>query len=198
VETKTFELTLTRFHKVAERLSALASEKANEAKQIYTETTVSSWNKTGVADMGLRIAQEAETALTLYRKLLDTVVTIRSRLAVRNAEIGVSVKLTELQGLKRRITAFTEILVGQKADMVRPADIVEVPRDLVDDRGFTKSPLKLTLRLLDDAAVAAMRAEFATLQTRAHTLTDEISDLNRNRIKVELDDEIARLAGIAS
>jgi hypothetical protein len=104
MDAKSFELTLTRWHKVAERLSALASEKAAEAKQVYTGTAVSSWNKARVADMGLRLANDAEAALALYGRLLDTVVEIRTCLAIRNAEIGVSAKLTELQGLKRRIS----------------------------------------------------------------------------------------------
>ncbi len=43
-----------------------------------------------------------------------------------------------------------------------------------------------------------MRGELASLQTRTHALADEIADLNRERIVVQIDLEIARLAGIAS
>ena len=198
MDAKSLELTLTRWHKVGERLSALASEKAAEARQVYTGTAVSSWNKVGVADMGLRLAQEADAALALHGKLLDAVVAIRTRLAIRNAEIGVSAKLTELQGLKRRVSALADILAGQKPDMVRPADFAGVPADLVDERGYSKSPLKLALRLLDDEAAASMRAGLASFQTRMHALADEIADLNRARIVVPLDPDVARLAGIAS
>ncbi len=196
MESKRFELTLSRWHKVAERLSALAAERVKLAKDLYTNTQVSSWNKAGVTERAARLAEEAKAALGLHSLLVDAIVAIRSRLALRNAELGVSAKLSELAGLERRIGMLNAILQGQFPDMVRPVDLGEVPRELAEDRGFLKSATRITLRLLPDAEYEAMRAEHSALQGRAHALADAVADLNRSRMELELHVSIARLAGL--
>jgi hypothetical protein len=64
-------LTLSRWHKVAERINAALKERETDVKGAFTATTISPWNKEGVEEKAAGIARRAAEDLALiatYRR----------------------------------------------------------------------------------------------------------------------------------
>jgi hypothetical protein len=72
-----------------------------------------------------------------------------------------------------------------------------LPSDYVadGDRYDSKRPL-LRVRMLDRQAIGKYKQELEAVRSRAYALSDEIADLNRMTIKLEIADEVAVIAGL--
>jgi len=196
-----FNLTLTRWHKVAERINVALKEREANVKAAFTATTISAWNKQGVEDKAAEIARRALVDLTLVEAGVRAIATIRAALAIRNAEVGVSARLAEAEAAKRSAALCKAVLDGQKADMVRPDGVCALPAGLAaeaDAFGFARrASASLTLQTADSALIDALREKLAREQARATRLLDEVADLNRERLEIDVADEVLQIAGLA-
>ncbi len=85
-----YTLTLSRWHKVAERISTALKAREMDVKAAFTATTISAWNREGVEEKAAEIARRAADDLALIEAGTRAVAAIRAALAVRNAALGVS------------------------------------------------------------------------------------------------------------
>ena len=194
-------LTLSRWHKVAERMQSAMKARETAVKTAYTTTAISPWNKVAVEEKSAEIARRAAEDLALVESAAQSVATIRAALALRNAALGVSARLAEAEAAKRRAALYRAIVEGQKADMVRPEDVRMLPAELVGETeswGFgRRTALTVTLQTADPALLAALRAKLAHEEARATRLLYEVADLNRERLEIDVPDELAQIAGLA-
>jgi hypothetical protein len=85
--------------------------------------------------------------------------------------------------------------------MVRPEDVRALPAGLTGEteswsfarRGATA----VTLQTADKALLEVLREKLAREQARATRLLDEVADLNRERLEIDVPQEIAGIAGLA-
>ena len=194
-------LTLSRWHKVAERMQSAMKERETAVKSAYTATAISPWNKAAVEEKTAEIARRAAADLTLVESGAQAVATIRTALALRNAALGVSARLAEAEAARRRAALYRAIVEGQKPDMVRPEDVRTLPAELVGETeswGFgRRTAVTVTLQTADPALLAELRAKLAREEVRATRLLDEVADLNRERLEIDVPDELAQIAGLA-
>jgi hypothetical protein len=194
-------LTLSRWHKVAERMHSAMKERETAVKSAYTATAISPWNKAAVEQKAAEIARRAAEDLALVENGAQAVATIRAALALRNAALGVSARLAEAEAARRRAALYRAIVEGQKPDMVRPEDVRALPAALVGETeswGFgRRTAVTVTLQTADPALLAELRAKLAREEGRATRLLDEVADLNRERLEIDVPDELARIAGLA-
>jgi hypothetical protein len=199
--TMKYTLTLSRWHKVAERIQAALKEREAAAKAAFTATEISPWNRAGVEDKAAEIVRRAAADLALVEIGAQAVATIRAALALRNAALGVSTRLAEAEAANRRANLYKAIVDGQKPDMVRPADVQALPAGLIGETeswSFARrGAAAITLQTADKALLEALRDKLAREQARATRLLDEVADLNRERLEIEVPQEVAGIAGLA-
>ncbi|MBI2316961.1 MAG: hypothetical protein HYY28_12710 [Betaproteobacteria bacterium] len=197
-----YTLTLSRWHKVAERINAALKEREAKVKTAYTATAISPWNKEGVEEKAVEIARRAAESLGLVEAGAVTVAAIRSALAVKNAQLGIAGRLAEAEAANRRVALYKAVLDGQKPDMVRPENVRALPAELIGEAeswGFARrAALAVTLQTADTALLESLRERLEREQGRATRLLDEIADLNRERIEIEVPQEVVAIAGLAS
>jgi hypothetical protein len=195
-------LTLSRWHKVVERINAALKEREANAKAAFTATSVSPWNKEGVEEKAAEIARRAAADVALFEVGTQAVAAIRAALAMRNAELGISEKLAQAEAANRRATLFKAIVDGQKADMVRPESVRALPGELVGETeswGFARrSALTVTLQTADTPFLDSLRERLAREQARATRLLDEVADLNRERLEIDVANEVAAVAALSA
>ncbi|MPZ46960.1 MAG: hypothetical protein GEV05_27060 [Betaproteobacteria bacterium] len=195
-----FNLTLSRWHKVAERMSAALKEREAKVKAAFTATTISAWNKQGIEDKAADIARRAAEDVALIELGTHAVAHIRAALAVRNAELGVSARLAEAESAKRCAALYKAVLDGQKADMVRPDGVCALPADAgVEAEGFfgRRAAASIALQIADTAMLASLREKLAREEARAMRLLDEVADLNRDKLELDVSDGVLQVAGLA-
>ncbi|MGZ8203737.1 MAG: hypothetical protein ACXWUB_10865, partial [Burkholderiales bacterium] len=106
------------------------------------------------------------------------------------------------ESAKRRAVLYKAVLDGQKADMVRPDGVCALPAGLAaepDAFGFgRRSSASLTLQTADPALIESLREKLAREQARATRLLDEVADLNRERLEIDVPNEVLQIAGLAA
>ena len=195
-----FTLTLTRWHKVAERINAALKAREERSLGALTATTLSPWNKEGIEEKASDIAAQARADIALVEVGTTAVAAIRAALAGRNAALGISARLAEAEAANRRARLYRELVDKQRADMVRPEDMRHVPSMVGADEPLwpRRSGSVITLAIADKAFIEELRAKLAREQARAHELLDAIADANRERLELELPDELLEIAGLAA
>lgn len=196
----TYTLTLSRWHKVTERLNAGSKERETRALAALTGTAVSPWNKEGVEGKAAELMEQAKTDLGVIEAATAAVARIRSALALRNVELGISERLAEADAANRRARLYRELLDKQDMDMVKPVDMRHVPAAIADEPysfGRRTGPT-ITLAIADKTLLDELRAKLAREQARAHALLDEVADANREKLELELDMKLVEIAGLAA
>lgn len=193
-------LTLTRWHKVAERINAAAKLREDRSLAALTATTISPWNKEGIEEKARDIAEQAKADIALVEAATAAVAGIRSALAGRNADLGISARLAEAEAANRRARLYRELIDKQRADMVRPEDLRHVPAMVGSDETLwpRRSGSAITLAIADKSLIDECRAKLAREQARAHALLDAIADANKERLELALADELLEIAGLAA
>lgn len=197
-----FLLTLTRWHKVAERINTALKEREANVKAAFTATSISAWNRDGVEEKAAEIVHRATEDLALVEIGARVVAAIRAALALKNAQLGIAGKLAEAEAAKRRASLYKAVLDGQRADMVRPEGVRALPLELIGESeslGFGRHTSRsITLQTADRHFVEVLREKLTAEQTRATRLLDEVADLNRDRLEIELPREVLGIAGLAA
>ena len=197
-----YTLTLSRWHKVAERVNAALKEREANVKTAFTATTISPWNKEGVEEKAAEIGRRAADDLALVEAGARAVAAIRAALAMRNAELGISGRLAEVEGANRRAALYRTVIDGQKPDMVRPEGVRALPGELVGETeswGFARrSALAVTLQTADRILVESLREKLSREQGYATRLLDEVADLNREKLEIDMPEEVIGIAGLAA
>ena len=194
-----FKLTLSRWHKVTERINAAIKECETRIKAAFTDTTVSSWNRDGIEEKAANISRRAEQDLVLVEVGTRAVEIIRSTLANRNAELGIAGKLAQVEGANRRASLYKAVIEGQKPDMVRAASVHSLPMQIDQSDWLSRrSALVVTLQTADPDLLEGLRGKLVLEQASAVRTLDEIADLNRETIEIEMPKEVMEIAKLAA
>lgn len=194
-------LTLTRWHKVVERINAALKERDARVVAAFTAATISPWNKEGVEQKAAGIAERSKADLALIEQGSAAVAAIRSALAHRNAELGIAARLAEVEAANRRIALYRAVLDKQSVDMVQPEHVRHVPAHAVPESepswGRRDAP-RITLQVAGEALLAELAVKLAREQARSHALLDQIADLNREKLELDIAPELHEIAGLAA
>ena len=151
---KTHTLTLSRWHKVAERLSRDYTETVFKAKQALTQTRVSAYVGES-QEVALR-EQASDWSARLERafRLQDGIGDIRRILGDANAQHGITALLAEFDKLNRRQKVLTDLVEGQAPDMIAISELKHIPADYVaDGDNYDRRRPQLRVRMLERAEV---------------------------------------------
>ena len=195
--TKICTLTLTRWHKVAERLSREYTESVYASKQTLSNTKVSSFLGSEQQDALRRAAKDATDRLRRAFDVQDALSDVRRALGDATVMNGVSPKLAELDKLNRRLKVVTELVEGQSPNMISIEQLASIPLDYVADGNSydSKRPL-LHVGMLGKDEVMMLKADFESIRSRSYALSDEIADLNKATLTLTVSQTVATLAGI--
>lgn len=193
---KTYTLSLSRWHKVAERLSRIYTETINSVSQTYNDTQISGY--LGESQVARLKADAALEAMRLQRafQLQDVLIHIRQAVGEANSKTGVANALAEYDALMRRCKVLERILLAQDSCMVGWDELANLPAHIVSEDRYDRSRATIRVRMLDQSAEDSLREMAEVLRARIYELTDRISDLNRERMALELPAEIAEAVGL--
>lgn len=195
----TYTLSLSRWHKVAERLTKSYSELAVELKEGFCNTRVTGYAGQEQIQRLRARAEELETAYDLALELEQYLVAIRQALARANPKHGVATELARYDWLMRRQRLLQALLDGQTLAMVSIDDLRECEIQVSgaqEDAYGRRRTAQLDMRLMRPSFEERLKAELAAVQAEGYALSDAIAERNRATLTIELPDRIARLAGL--
>ena len=194
---KTHTLTLSRWHKVAERLSRDYTETVFKAKQALTQTRVSAYVGESQEEALREQASDWSARLERAFRLQDGIGDIRRVLGDANAQHGVTALLAEFDKLNRRQKVLTDLVEGQAPDMIAISELKHIPADYVaDGDNYDRRRPQLRVRMLERGEVTRLHEELDVVRARAYALADEIAERNKATLALELTGEVAGAAGL--
>ncbi|MFZ4534956.1 hypothetical protein [Propionivibrio sp.] len=193
---KSHTLSLSRWHKVAERLSRSYTEITQAARNTFINTQVNGF--LGEAQVARLRDEAALQMIRLHRAftLQDALANIRQAVGEANAKTGVSKELANYDALSRRHKYLESILAAQSSEMVNFDEMPQLPKQLVSEDRYDRSKGSVRVRMLDNEMVNSLRVEADELRIKVYALADRISDLNRERLSLDLSEDIAQAAGL--
>lgn len=188
----TLTLTLTRWHRAAERLNQQANEYFKAARRGYLQTRLLG---TGGEAQAARLREDATHLASQLQKgmaLQDAAFAVRAALGEANARAGVNQAVTEVTRLSRRCAVLREIVLGQTSDMVAIDEIAEFAALPSDSRW---SGGDILVQMLDATGRAELERELVRRQVELYAASDRANDLNRATLTLTLPYEAAAVAG---
>ena len=194
---QTYTLTLTRWHKVAERLARQYGESVSESRSTLTQTAISAYLGEEQEEFLQTQTQTALANLDRAFQIQDAVAHVRHLVGDANVREGVSAKLAEFDKLNRRVKALSEVVESQSSDMVSVTQLRSIPKDYVaDGASYDSKRPKIKVRMLDTQALERLADQLSNARKAAYALSDEVSDLNKAKLSIELETEVASAAGL--
>ena len=194
---QTYTLTLTRWHKVAERLARDYGESVSESRTTLTHTTVSAYLGEEQEQFLQTQTQNALANLERAFRVQDAVAQIRQMVGDANVREGVSAKLADFDKLNRRVKTLSEVVESQSSDMVSVTQLRSIPKDYVaDGANYDSKRPKIKVRMLDMQMLERLSDQLSNARKAAYALSDEVSDLNKAKLSIDLETEVASAAGL--
>jgi hypothetical protein len=192
-----YTLTLTRWHKVAERLAREYGESVSESRSTLTQTAISAYLGEEQEEFLQTQTQTALANLDRAFQIQDAVAHVRHLVGDANVREGVSAKLAEFDKLNRRVKALSEVVESQSSDMVSVTQLRSIPKDYVaDGASYDSKRPRIKVRMLDTQALERLADQLSNARKAAYALSDEVSDLNKAKLSIELETEVASAAGL--
>lgn len=193
---QSYTLSMSRWHKVAERLARNYTELTQTVRNTLTNTQVSGF--LGEAQVGRlhELASHQVANLDRAFEVQDALAIIRQAIGDANVRVGVSKDLAEYDALSRRQKLLENILAAQTSEMVGFDELPQLPKQIVTEDRYDRSKGTVRVCMLDSDALAKLKGEAESLRARVYGLADRISDLNRERLTIDLTEEIAQVAGL--
>lgn len=192
---KTYTCTLTRWHKVAERLGKEYNELSKAARQVLTKTVVNEYLGEHQERRLEQFRDDSLEKLERAMQIQEIIQRIRQALGDANQSSGVSRELAEYEVLVKRANLLNEITEpGIERVTIGELKLVKNPNRSEDyhDRG----KVKISVELLEGEALAELRKRAEKTTAAMYAKADLIADLNRTNLALELPVDIARIAGI--
>ena len=194
---QTYTLTLTRWHKVAERLAREYGESVSESRSTLTQTAISAYLGEEQEEFLQTQTQTALANLDRAFQIQDAVAHVRHLVGDANVREGVSAKLAEFDKLNRPVKALSEVVESQNSDMVSVTQLRSIPKDYVaDGASYDSKRPRIKVRMLDTQALERLADQLSNARKAAYALSDEVSDLNKAKLSIELETEVASAAGL--
>jgi hypothetical protein len=189
-----YTFTLSRAHAVADRLRKGADAKRDEALMTLTGHT---FNHVPSDDQVAALKSRGERALASLasaREGLRAVGHIRETLAQANATAGVSQLLAQIEAKKQEARLLSQ-LTG--VDLLTLVPLAQV-NDAFTSRSHENSLRGLSVRvgLVPLNAFDGLREELSVLNATISAMSDQVNDMNKKTITVELPEELAKEAGL--
>lgn len=179
-------VSLSRAHKIAERIKTRMNELTAEATTLMGNQTVSGVG--GEAQIVKLQGMAAKGFAALDQALLysDAFAKLRSAIGVQNQARGINEMLAELEALNRAMGTLKTVLSGTSAKAIAPSELAEYKP--LSTSGIHAS---ITVAVMSPEQVKALTERHAKAQRDAFALSDRIAEANAKSFMVELPDDIA-------
>ena len=184
----TLQITLSRTHKISERLKARATEFFKEALilgQVARES-----GSSGESHVQ-RLTEQGQKALALSEKAerySRITAEVRAVIGRENETRGINALLARLDAVNRILAHKKELLEQAKSAGIAPAELLTFKPLAGSDSRFNSV---IQVKVLDDAAQQVLEKSVAALQREAFQLADQVAEANAARLTLTLDDDIA-------
>jgi uncharacterized protein YdaT len=178
---------MTRWHKVVERLQQSIAEATAVAQQHFNSTTFNAQTKQAYTALKvLKSRDEGLAAVNKASQLFEDIARIRIAVGTANVSRGITAKLSEIEIATRQSSLYKTFVLANdgKIDFSVFADV-----DVVSGSGrdlFNATSNQHGICVATDDDISRFKAEMAKHKRQATRLSDEVAELNRAPLAIGL------------
>jgi hypothetical protein len=195
-----YKLSLGRWHKVGQRLQGEIARLSNRIDAVSNrELSLTAQATTGPEVLD-EMRADIEEMLQQHKSLVAAWVMIRDMLALKNAESGVSTKLSKIEGINLDAGVLRKIHNAESVKQHGYDDYKAMApvQGAIDGLGRSRGGVTaVALRLRSKAEQDDLLAEIQRLSRMAERTGDEINTINAiTLLELELSDDVAKVAAL--
>lgn len=192
---QTFTVTLSRAHKIADRMGSRTGELRVEAEKLGEVVTLSGYTDAQVSRLKDN-GQRAVAALAELTQVAIAQAAVRGAIGRANANVGVNEVLATIEANKKILAGIDAVLKSQdesaRGGLVRLTEISTF-KSLTTGETFGRH---LQVSVFEDGQINALAAQKKQIERDNFALSDKLADLNSATVQLSLDSNIADLVGL--
>lgn len=175
---------ISRLHKLAERLKQKISELNQDAKSALAATSVRGTITSLHVNHELDSVKAGISALEEAEALARELAVLRSTIAAHNERLGVNEKLAKQDALNRQLTILKDIISG-----------AALQRQLLSslEVGASTGDYGHTYFRLTDEALTALKSDVSRIQREIFGLADAVAEANATLVEVTIPENVSAL-----
>ena len=198
--TKQIKISLSRGHKIVERLTREIDSLNSTLIELTRPVTVSVPAEIDqISDISVKI----ENNLKIREELYAVLEVVRSKIAKKNASSGIQELLSERSILTNRKNSLSQIIINFQANNSSRSSVSVLPnnKQLVEDyfKRMEKAEVlnAVKVSVVNEELTAKFTTELKEVQFKLDELSDKINNVNaRSTISFELSEEVATKIGL--
>ena len=198
--TKQIKISLSREHKIVERLTREIDSLNSTLIELTRPVTVSVPAEIDqISDISVKI----ENNLKIREELYAALEVVRSKIAKKNASSGIQELLSERSILTNRKNSLSQIIINFQANNSSRSSVSVLPnnKQLVEDyfKRMEKAEVlnAVKVSVVNEELTAKFTTELKEVQFKLDELSDKINNVNaRSTISFELSEEVATKIGL--
>lgn len=198
--TKQIKISLSRGHKIVERLTREIDSLNSTLIELTRPVTVS---VPAEIDQIFDISVKIENNLKIREELYAALEVVRSKIAKKNASSGIQELLSERSILTNRKNSLSQIIINFQANNSSRSSVSVLPnnKQLVEDyfKRMEKAEVlnAVKVSVVNEELTAKFTTELKEVQFKLDELSDKINNVNaRSTISFELSEEVATKIGL--
>ena len=188
------QVTLSRAHKVAERLKGLMNEQGQIAQQSLQDTNVSgvtgATQITALTDKSLKGFE----ALSTYARYNEVFANLRMAIGKANVANGVSDLLAKQEALSRSVGLLQNVLGRVDFNAIQPSQLVDYKPVVVNERSMREPTVSVAMLTAEQRK--HVEEQLAAGKKAIFVISDKVADANATKIKFDLEPDLAGLLGL--
>ncbi len=188
----TFELSLSRLHKVAERLKTIANEALTSAHKLSQNVHLSGVGGASQVERLQSQARDAFEASARAEKYLRECARVRTIIGQHNEQRGINALMAQ-QDVVNKLIAHKKALLDQAKAVgsIAPSELLEYKSVSTVETRYG-SNAGVSVNVLGAASAVRLEEELSALQREAFALSDKMAELNSARVSVAFEPQIAK------
>lgn len=187
---KKFECTVSRWHKIVERLNSAVTALSEDSTKKLVSAQFNVMTKAAYSTESVKKMREDGLSSTrTLMALLGDISTIKVGVGVKNVDTGVTQKLSELEVVNRKMKFLKSIIEGSEDKISYPSFETINVVEAASVKNLYQSATLFNVSILQEADIERFKNDLIAQRKIASKLTDDIADLNRSKMELEISDE---------
>lgn len=195
--TTAYTVTLSRGHKIADRLGSAIGEIKAEAERLCEQVSLNGYAEAQIEQL-MKNSQKAMQLMEHHAIVANAQAAVRAAIGRANASAGVGDELAKIEANKKVLSLLDAVLTAQRPGSrgaVHYSGIREYKVIGSSDSIMPRSSA-IAVTLLSQAEIETLEARKKDLERQNFALSDKLAELNAQKVTFHLTDEVATLAGL--
>jgi len=194
--TQSFTCTLTRWHKVTERLTKEYNQLCKAVKAALSATSVTEYLGVTQEERLVELRSQALAQMNRAFEFQDTITSVRAALGAANEREGVAAALAQYERISKRANLLSGLVEPATGMRFRIDELQNIKIPPGTNGFLSVSKTRIEIQMLEGSELARLTDLAKQATTAMCAQADQIAELNKSLLTLELPLDVVKVAGL--